>query len=369
MNIYRVLRSVGGLLLFISLAGCQSTTVEQDPNSAHLPREIVTTIHSAFDPKIMDYVKSISIFHVDRIPNFLIKEASGAYIPFTRSIIVSEESSDINRTTVHEMLHVIAWKGLIPDGDHFEHNLERFLADKRYASLVKYCQGQWEKYEEAWLYPNFMRPDEFYAHIGDALLSGSYEGLPDYMEQHYRGILHPALTFDGRYYEGKSHFTWSTVIAWFWFDGVFVGVKAPWRYIDALVRYGGVIRTMPTGFPLVPIRIAQVVRIGSQQQTASQGQFSIQPGTAPSSVSHYVRLGSWELSQLQYRHGVWTVSVQERGRGLLYAGEGRLVQNMMPPTVGIHIPWKETQRLFFCHIHRKLDVSTESSPAVATQSR
>ena len=261
-------------LLLISfvvfLAGCQSMTVEQDPSGRLLPQGTVTAIHRYFAPEAVPYASSVSIVRVQSMPDFMGLKSSGGYIPFTKTIIVSEESKSIPVTVVHEILHVFYWMGKVPNQAGFARNLKRFLKDPRYSKQAAFLNSQWKDYEKSWLYPKSMRLHEYYAYLGQSLMDRSKVdcfGLPPYMEEHFRGIFHSSLYFDHRFYNNKNRPHWEGVGACYRIGSRVFYVKAPWRDHEAMVRYGGVIQlTSAQQKPAHPIE-ATIVKIGEEQVT------------------------------------------------------------------------------------------------------
>ena len=345
--------------LVVFLAGCQSMTVEQDPSGRRLPQGTVTAIHRYFAPEAVPYASSVSIVRVQSMPNFMGLKSSGGYIPFTKTVIVSEESKSIPATVVHEILHVYFWMGKVPNQDGFARNLERFLKDPRYLKQAAFLNSQWEDYEKSWLYPKSMRLHEYYAYIGQALMDRSKEdcfGLPPYMEGHFRGILHPSLYFDHRFYDGKNRPNWEVVTARYRVGSRVFNVAAPWRDHEAIVRYGGVIlRSAAEPEPGQPIA-ATVVKIGEEQVT--QGlQVRIPARTRPLYVDLLLFLPT-EAPLAQEKNIRTIVLTTKSGRilNILYPHE----MNFSAAAVeNARMTWKEASLVYKSYISRNLVVRVD----------
>lgn len=341
------------LLLVVLLAGCQSTTVEQDPGERLLPEGTVSTIHTALAPEFVPYARTISVWHLEWLPNLTVP-ASGAYIPFTRTIIVSAESSDPDVTLIHEVLHVVAWKGMIPHMDQFEASVEKFLEDKRYEELVKYAREKWKSYEESWLYPNFMRLDEYYAYIGSILLERKKygdTGLPEYLAQHYRGILHPLLYFDHRFYGKRTVPDWDVVTAVYWHQNRVLMLTAKWVEVEALFRYGGVLR------PYLRAGMSEFVAIERIYDTQTQQPFdvSIPPNCAPTQITIPVTIRGEDRATLSRESYLLLMGTDTR------TGDQIFSQEILNPKRGqrkhIHVSMEQALRLLDAYTASKLEVT------------
>jgi hypothetical protein len=262
------------------------------------------------------------------------------------------------------MLHVIKWKERFPHPDSFSVHLRRLLSDPRHKSLADHVKSELSDYEKSWLYPDFMLEDEAFAFIGDALFKGGYHGLPVYMGQHYEGVLHPMLIFDHRFYQEKTRPEWELVTTVFHIDGQWFIVAGSWRMIESLVRYGGVIRSQPR--ILVPIRVAEVVKIGGEQVTAGYD-VRIPAGHKPERVRFAVQLTRDEKEELQKAKDRTTL-VFDRDHLLMRKDQssGREQDSSRSSLV---CTWDEAMSMADAYIGRRLRMSVHDSRLIICRNR
>lgn len=346
-------------LLALSLAGCQSISVEQNPSGSKLPQGTISTMHEAFSPQIIEFVRGISIFHVDWIIDPFDQGYSGMYIPFTRSIIVSEESKNMSRTLVHEMLHVIFFKKAFPFAHCFEEDLERFVNDNRYQALIDYVDKRWSSYEDSWFYPSSFKADEYFCYLGEALYARqSYGdlGLPEYMARHYQGVLNPLLIYDHRRFVGGIRPDWDKVRAHFLIDGREVCVGSSMNRLLAFICYGGVLQprdSMDGCYEIISMS-------SSDQPDLAKNQFRVEPGLEPRSISLKWNFSSDQLFAMRTYSQM--VLIFERS-GHEIAQSSVFFQRMVSHnTAYLSLNWNDVPSILESYLHNSLKVRIESSP-------
>lgn len=348
--------SVFCLLLAVLLTGCQSTTVEEDPTEQYLPEGTISTINVAFAPEIHPFVYSISVWRFDKIPDMLGVGAAGAYIPFTKTILISDKASNKDRALVHEMLHVVFFKEEHPLPDLFESDLKRFLQDPKYSELAASVNKTIDGYKESWRFPRSFIDDEYYAYIGEYVyggVKGGQYGLPEYMARHYRGVLNHLHFFDARHYDGKNRPCLHTMSAEFVFDGISRFVHAPAVQIRALARYGGAIRLEKVG-GLEKF----VIRSVGSAQPPQKGDYVIPPKSRPRKVRVCFKVP--EIKQDVLGHVVlhsmeaWN---EERYEFSIGAVTLSAVSNKF---VVLEMSWNHFQRMIDLYVQGGLDIRLKS---------
>jgi len=350
-------------LLMIPLAGCQSTSVEQDPTGKTLPLGTISTLNLAFHPNSLPYVRSVSIWRFEKIPDIVGVGATGAYIPYTKTILLADDATYPDRTLVHEMLHVVFFKEEYPFPELFTQDLERFLQDEDYKDVVASIESSLEDYRNSLRFPEAFIDDEYYAYLGERLYAqnrGGEHGLPDYMARHYRGVLNPLLYFDHRFYEGKIRPKVECIRATFKQDGRTFVVTDTLLKIRALVRHGGVVQKKDETATSDLI----VGSVGAGK-TATIGRHEVVAGTKPSSVSFQLDTASYRYSSsfsaIFISYEVWS------NEKFLFSLDGGGHQQLLQNFVHLTMSWDTSEQLFELYLQKRLDIRVRPHYAMQTK--
>ncbi len=344
------------VMLILPLAGCQSTTVEQDPLGKTLPLGTISTLNVAFHPNSLPYVRSVSIWRFEKIPDIVGIGATGAYIPFTKTVLMGDNATYPDRTLVHEMLHVIFFKEEYPYPELFAQDLERFLKDEDYADIIQTIELSLAYYRKSPRCPKAFMDDEYYAHIGERLYAqdrGGEKGLPFYMARHYHGVLNPLLVFDSRYYEDKVRPQLDEVRAEFQLRGRSVIVTDSMLHLRALVRHGGVIRPKDGSSTAALV----VGSVGAAEQPV-QGEYLVAPGTEPTSIALRIQAPGYRIPSIGT---VTCVSFDSWVDGKFSYSMGTTsLQEVLQNVVRMSITWAESELLISLYLQKRLDIRFKS---------
>lgn len=145
-----------------------------------------TVISRCFDPTLRSFLDDVRISSFDNEDSNTV----GYYFPILGVHVAEEEVGhcEFEGTMTHELLHAVHFNGGV-DKDLFARMLQRLLHDSSQADMVKQVHAlPWNN-----LATKIFRQSEYFVRIGEAIIARRGYGIPDYVLEPYRGILHPNL--------------------------------------------------------------------------------------------------------------------------------------------------------------------------------
>lgn len=170
--------------------------VKDDNAERRIPDGINRAIYGYFDRAIRTELQEVSIYQCNYEELNLFGGAYGGFYDPVMERIVYPTSYKTDRLLVHEFLHHVWFKNLVPDQEAFVQDFERLLQDQGYKHIAQTIQSKWESVASRGEI-SALRATELYCYLGDWLISyRSWNNLhprrlPEYMQKHYQGILHP----------------------------------------------------------------------------------------------------------------------------------------------------------------------------------
>lgn len=191
------------IMLLLLMPGCVGRTLREDAAYRVVPAGTADIISRSLNPQLHDFAAELnySTFPDDR-------SYGGYYIPL---IGITMDANVIGRACfeadlVHEILHAVHFNGWV-DKDRLQAVIERLLTDPAQTSMVEAINSlTWDR----WIY-TFFEQSEYFARIGAEIVNRHGIGIPDYLWEVYRPILHPHLRANGRRYPVEPMPTDATV--------------------------------------------------------------------------------------------------------------------------------------------------------------